>query len=117
MSVSDMVQDILATKDESGAYTAELKECVYKLLSCNVSTRHVSNVIGAVLKLAGNKAEDLPSNSTVTDWNITRLVISQSSLQKNYQQKRLLGLLSEETSKFGEKFGGFHASDTEGCFM
>ena len=57
----EMVQDTLVTKDESGAYTAELKECVYKLLGFNVSTRHVSNVKGAVLKLAGKKAEDLPS--------------------------------------------------------
>ena len=73
----EMVQDQVTTKDDVGEYTVAMKQCVCDLLSHNVPTGQVAPVIECVLKMAGKKASDLPSKSTVNDWNIMRLLLSQ----------------------------------------
>ena len=110
----EMVQTDMMTKNDNGHYTDELKECVFALLTHNVSTSQVSRVIEDVLKLAGLVARDLPCISTIQDWNIMRLLVSQQQLGEVLPQEQHLGLLSDETSKFGQKFEGFHASDPDG---
>ena len=110
----EMVQSDMTTKNDNGHYTDELKECVFALLTHNVSTSQVSRVIADVLKLAGLVALDLPCISTIQDWNIMRLLVSQKQLGDVLPQEQHLGLLSDETSKFGQKFEGFHASDPDG---
>ena len=102
------------TKNDNGHFTDELKECVFALLTHNVSTSQVSCVIEDVLKLAGLVARDLPCISTIQDWNIMRLLVSQQQLGEVLPQEQHLGLPSDETSKFGQKFEGFHASDPDG---
>jgi hypothetical protein len=50
----------------------------------------------------------------VSDWNIQRLVFAQKQLIEILPEQHHLGLLSDETSKFGRKYEGFHVSDPEG---
>ena len=88
----EMVQDKVQTKDDALQYTAEMKECVCKLLSYNVPTGQIASVIECVLKLGGKTASDLPTKSTVNDWNIMRLIMSQQQLAEELPQKESMGL-------------------------
>eukprot|EP00057_Strongylocentrotus_purpuratus_P007736 XP_011662210.1 PREDICTED: uncharacterized protein LOC105437383 [Strongylocentrotus purpuratus] len=110
----EMVQDTVPTKDSSGQYTNEMKQCVFALLNHNVPSGKIGPVIESVLKLGGLKASNIPSKSTVTDWNIMRLIIAQNQLAEELPSQSSLGLLSDETSKFGQKYEGYHVSDPEG---
>ena len=62
-----------------------------------------SSEIEAVLKLGKLKASDIPSKSTVNDWNIMSLVMAQNQLREELPSQCNLGLLSDETSKSGSK--------------
>ena len=46
--------------------------------------------------------------------NIQRLVLAQKQLSETLTTKSNMYLLSDETSKYGKKIGGFHVSDDEG---
>ena len=46
--------------------------------------------------------------------NIQRLILAQKQLGEEYAKKENTSLLSDETSKFGLKFEGFHAADDTG---
>ena len=111
----EMIKDEVKSKDDAGVYTQEMKECVFSLLNHNVPTGQIPAVIESVLKLAG-KTTEVPSKSSINDWNIMRLILAQRQLAEEVPQKSNLGLLSDETSKFGRKFEGFHLSDAEGRF-
>ena len=112
----EMVNDngTIYTQDDKGHYTSDIQQCVCELLNYNVSYGQVGPVIQTVLKLASLKASDIPSRSTINNWNIMRLILSQKQLAEELPDQSTLGLLSDETSKFGRKFEGFHASDSEG---
>ena len=103
----------LTTTDNARQYTIETKQCVSKLLNHNVPTSQIAPVIESVLKMAGKKASDFPSKSTVNDWNIMRLIMARTAIRRT-AQKDYMGLLSDEMSKFGQKFEGFHPSDSAG---
>ena len=100
--------------EQSRVYTKETQECVYELLNCNVTTSRVSNVIKTVLKLADITANKLPSVSTVNNMNVQRLLLSQTQLAEEVSKKESTCLLSDEASKFGQKFEGFHLCDNQG---
>ena len=110
----EMVQLDMPTKDDRGSYSVPMKECICRLLDHNVPTGQIPVVIETVLKLVGKAASDLPSKSTIKEWNVMRLCISQKQLGTEMLKTSHLGLLSDETSKFGKKFEGFHADDEEG---
>lgn len=110
----EMVQNDLVTKDNGGNFTVQMKDCVCQLLSCNVSTGQIPAVVESVLKLASKKATDLPCKTTINDWNVMRRSISQQQLAEEMPQKTHMALLSDETSKYGQKFEGFHAADESG---
>ena len=110
----EMVQNDLVTKDNGGNFTVQMKDCVCQLLSCNVSTGQIPPVVESVLKLASKKATDLPCKTTINDWNVMRRSISQQQLAEEMPQKTHMALLSDETSKYGQKFEGFHAADESG---
>ena len=93
------MQDQVTTKDNAGEYTVAMKQCVCDLLSHNVPSGQIAPVIECVLKMAGKKASDLPSKSTVNDWNIMRLLLSQQQLPEELPNKKNMALLSDETSK------------------
>lgn len=100
--------------EDKKVYTKETQECVFELLNKNVTTSNVSPVITTVLKLIGFKANRLPSTSTVNNMNIQRLILSQCHIAEELAPKNNTCLLSDETSKFGKQFEGFHIADGEG---
>jgi hypothetical protein len=64
--------------------------------------------------MAGQKANVLPSTSTVNNMNIQRLILSQKQLCETFASKENTCLCTDEASKFGDNYGGFHASDEDG---
>jgi hypothetical protein len=67
-----------------------------------------------VLDFAGVSVGDLPSKSTVSEWHVARLILSQNQLKEKLSSGDNLCLMSDETSKFGIKYQGYHACDNEG---
>ena len=100
--------------NDCNSYTAETQECVYTLLNHNVTTSKVSPVIEAVLKLVNLKAKKLPTTTTRNNMNIQRLILEQKQLSETLITNSNMCLLSDETSKYGQKIEGFHVSDDEG---
>jgi hypothetical protein len=84
------------------------------LLELNVSAQNVEKVIRTVLKLVNKHTDRLPSKSTVLNMNVERLVLSQTQLNEQLPDKTNLTLYTDETTKFGTKYSGYHTSDTEG---
>jgi regulator of replication initiation timing len=67
-------------KQENGYFTNATKECVFKLLDCNVSTGQVGPVMESVMTFAHCIFDDLPSKSTVNEWHVSRLILAQKQL-------------------------------------
>ncbi|XP_060574411.1 uncharacterized protein LOC132732081 [Ruditapes philippinarum] len=107
-------QTIITFNDDLRAYTPEMQQCVYSLLQHNVSTTKIPLVIRDVLKLAKMDASHLPSKSTCNNMNIQRLHLAQQQIAEDLPAKMNTCLLSDETSKFGQKYEGFHAVDDSG---
>jgi hypothetical protein len=82
-------------------FKGDFQECVYDLLTCNVSSSQVSPIIGHVLKLANKEATKLPPRSTVNNMNVQRLILSQKQLGEECVKKENTCLLSDETSISG----------------
>lgn len=99
---------------ERHCYSKELQECVYELLNHNITTSHVGPVINSVLNMIGVKANKLPSTSTINNMNDQRLILAQSQIGEELAKNQNTCLLSDETSKFGQKFEEFHISDGDG---
>ena len=100
-----------------GKFSGELRECIYSLLSnYYVSVHCVPEVIRSVLKLVGIPCDNLrlPSRSTVLNMNVERLIVCQTQLNENMPSKENLTLYSDETSKYGVKYCGYHVSDESG---
>ncbi|CAG2220930.1 unnamed protein product [Mytilus edulis] len=110
----DIGKPIKLYDEQSRKYTKEAQECVYQLLNNNVTTSRVGPVITTVLKLVGMRPNKLPSVSTVNNMNVQRLILAQTQLAEELSQKNSTCLLSDETSKYGTKFEGYHVSDNEG---
>ena len=108
------LSDKIITCDENGKFSSDMQQCVYSLLQHHVSSTHVSSVISAVLKLAGKTASRLPSVSTVNNMNVQRLVLAQKQLGESIKKTDDTCLYTDETSKFGNKYGGYHLSDQNG---
>ena len=69
---------VVQTK-EGKAYTPKMMKCVMELLTDNVSACRVGQAIQAVLKLADMTACYIPSNATVFNYNVARLVLAQTA--------------------------------------
>ena len=107
--------DVIETfNHEKNCYSQELQECAFSLLENNVTSSKVSPVIESVLKLAKMKATRLPSRTTVNSMNVQRLVVSHRQIEEEFAQQPNTCLLSDETSKFGKQYQGFHAADEQG---
>jgi len=63
----------------------------------------------------GKHANKLPSRTTVQRMNVERLVISQQQIAE-LTNERNTTLYTDETSKFGIFFYGYHISTEEGQF-
>lgn len=95
-------------------YNEQTQECVFELVNNNVTKSRVGPVIETVLKIAGTKQNRVPSTSTVNNMNVQRLILAQAQIAEKLTQDDSFCLLSDETSKFGKKYEGFHVSDTNG---
>ena len=109
-----MVDTEVQTKYSSDRYTSQMQECVFGLLDLNIAMGQIPAVIRTVAELTGKTINDVPSKATINDWNIMRLTLAQKQLGEELPNKSNLGLLSDETSKFGNKYEGLHVSDSSG---
>lgn len=100
--------------DESKTYTTDCRMCVYELLNDNVSVSKMGDVIQCVLKLAGKTPNRVPSKSTIIEMNIQRLSLSQRHIGDVLAQDSTTCLLTDETSRRGEKYMGYEVSDSGG---
>ncbi|KAH3791594.1 hypothetical protein DPMN_145082 [Dreissena polymorpha] len=82
-----------------GKYSYELRQCIYTLLSLNVSAQNVEHVIKCVLKIVGKQCEKLPARSTVLNMNVERLILSQMQLGEVMPEKTNLSCLEGYSKK------------------
>ena len=95
-------------------YSYELQQTIYKLLECHVSYRNIPEVINTVCKLVGKRVSHLPSQSTINNLNVQRLIISQKQIGEEFNEKQNLTLLSDETTKYEKRMEGIHCTDEDG---
>lgn len=95
-------------------YTTKLQTCVHTLLSNHVSTTRIGPVVKACLKMVGKVPDRLPSTTTVNNMNVQRLIISQKQLSEEISKKENTTIETDETSKFGTKFGVYAVRDSTG---
>ena len=101
---------------EKNCFKSEFRMLVYTLLQEHVGLDHINPVINAVLGYVNKTTDRLPCEKTIRTMNIERLHLSQTQLAEDLVEKKNTTLYSDETSKHGEKYMGFHASDTEKRF-
>lgn len=92
-------------------YNTATKKCTYDLFNLDVSTAKISSVIQVVLHLTGHKAKKRPSQSTVLEINLQQLGLAQQQLGKTFAKEQDTTLLTDETSKFGNIYMGFEATN------
>lgn len=109
---SDRILNVYGEK--SRRYSTELKTCIYELLQCNVSASKLPSVITCVLNLVKITPNQLPSKSTILDFNLQRLCLAQKQIAEVFSKENNTTLLTDETSKFGSKFMGYEAADSTG---
>ena len=115
--VAELEREEVNTLEADGkTYNADTQKCVYQLLQHHVGSTQIGPVIGAVLKLANKTATSLPCKSSVNNMNVQRLVVSQKQLAEEFSSKKNTTHYTDETSKFGEKYMGYHGSDDSGRF-
>ena len=83
------------------------------MLNENIPTNRVSPCIGHVLHFAGIEPNKLPSPTTIRTMNAQRLVLAQKQLQE-FRDKENTTLETDETSKYGSKFGAYALRDETG---
>ena len=91
--------------------------CVMELLDGNVSACRLGETIKTVLKLAKKKASDIPSNATVLNYDVEILILALRQLGEDLSRDENISLLTDETSKFGEKDMRYHVAASDGNMM
>ena len=86
------------------------------MLDNNVSARKVAGVIRAVFKLINKEAPRLPCKSTILNMNLQRLALSHIQIAEVFVEEEDTCLLTDETSKHGQKYIGYEACDKTGKF-
>jgi hypothetical protein len=102
--------------EDKNEYISELHACVYTLLNNHVATEHVSCVIESVLKLVDKKANKLPSKSTIKNWALERSFLARKQISELSGNENLT-LYSDESSKYGQKWGSFASRDSDGNYL
>ena len=87
---------------------------MYELLNHNVSVSKIGRVIECVVNMTGKHCDRVPTKGTVIDMNLQRLHLSQQYVGEVFAQEEDTCLLTDETSKKGEKYMGYEASDSTG---
>ena len=99
----------------NGKYTDEVRQCCMSLLSHNVGTEHISDVIRSVLQLANVTAERLPSLTLLKQIllegrAVSLMQVGEAAMKDNNT------LHYDGTSKFGKKYGSFQLSTNDQQF-
>ena len=105
---------VVTFDEEKRTYSDRCKLVVFDLLDKGVTAAHVSEVMESVLHLVDKEANRLPSRSTVVRLNLERLALAQKQLGAVFAEKEDTTLMTDETSKFGQKYMGYEATDAEG---
>ena len=113
---SNNKKHVIVFDEKSRKYTPELKKCVYEMLQNQVSASKVSCVINTVLKMVDIIPNKLPSRTSVLDMNIQRLYLAHAHIVDVFSKEENTVLLTDETSKFGTKFMGYEACDSDGKY-
>lgn len=71
-------------------------------------------MIESVLKMTGKQCDRVPSKGSVITMNLQRLHLAQQHVGEVFTQEQDTCLLTDETSKKGEKYMGYEASDSSG---
>lgn len=101
---------------QDGEYTTETRNCIYQLLEQNVPSRSIGPVINCVAALCKKEVDQVPSKTTILNMNVERLMLSQAQIVDEVASKDNTTLYTDETSKFGKKYSGYHLSDDEGRY-
>ena len=110
----DISSDVIELYDEEKReFTPKAQKCVHLLLKHNVATNHIGDVLTEVLKLAGKTANRVPSETTARRMNVQRLVLAQKQVAQELPSKTTT-IETDETSKYGSKYGAFALRDEEG---
>ena len=104
---------IITFNKDTGAYTPATQQCIYSLLQHIVSTTKIPLVIRDVLKLVNIEASHSPCKRTCNNMNIQRLHLAHQ-IAEELSTRENICLLSDETSKYGQKYERFHAVDYSG---
>ncbi|XP_060765350.1 uncharacterized protein LOC132873624 [Neoarius graeffei] len=117
MKESFAASKILETyNSETSSFTPAFRELVDKLLSLHISSTNISSTINAVLEFAGLRCERLPARATVSEWNVERLAMAQIQLAEELPSQSDTTLYSDVTTKFGQRYMGYHLSGADGRF-
>ena len=100
----------------NGKYTDNVRQCIMSLLSLGVSTKRVDPVIRTVLHLADKSVGRLPSATTVKEMVIEAGIVSKLQLSEILPLTEFNTLHTDGTTKYGEKYGAFEVSTTEGSY-
>ena len=115
----EQVENERNTKIETftdGRYTDELRECCISLLSLGIGHNKIGPAICTVLRLAGKTVERLPAPSTINNMIVEAGVISKLHLGEVLPATAYNTLHTDGTTKFGEKYGSYQVSITEGSY-
>jgi E1A/CREB-binding protein len=105
--------DLKLFDDDSNSFTPQVRECVMKLTTQNVATKHVSSVIESVLKLANKRPNRLPSRQTIDNIVCEKIAVGQKQLGLKLEGKKNICLYGDETRKKGKTYQTFLVSDEE----
>ena len=96
---------------DSNSYTPEFRQTVMKLISLNVATCNVNDVINTSLNLVGKHLENCPSRKTVDTIVYEKVAISGAQVGEMLQGGKNTTLYSDETKKIGKTYNTFLITD------
>ena len=100
----------------NGHYNAKVRECCMQLLAHNVGIHNVETCIKAVCDLVGCKTGPLLSKSTLANMMVEAQAVSHLQIADSVPTHSTNMLHLDETTKFGEKYGGLQITTPESCY-
>ena len=118
--LDSLLQDEVDTElklysEEDQSFTCETVICVQKMIDSGVAFAKIPGVMQCVAELCGKTSIDrLPKESTIRNFTIQRITLSQMQIGEAVSEQPNLTLYSDETARKGTKYMGYHVSDEEG---
>ena len=114
--LKDLLDDssVLELYDHSSEkYKTETLHCVMNLTTMGVASRNVGPVIKEVCKLCGKQPDRVPSKSSVERFSDAKIIVSQKQISEVLVDQSDTSLMTDETSKYGKKYGTYIISDKD----